>query len=369
VSISSTEYPGGGAGTTIEPTPFGRQLTLAVDAHLGDDGLRRAHRRLQRKAVVVTVWYVASYLGVLAASSLWMGAVACLSLALSMAAVGFNIQHDASHNALFATGGRRRLTAANRAAGFALNAIGGDANRWVGGHVRRHHSAPNIVGKDDDIEMAPFARLAPSQTRRPWHRYQHLYLWFVYTVTWGAIFVSDLTSTVGESITGNRHGKRPTARTYVALLASKVLFVVVMLGGPLLVHTGWSVIVGALGVIAVVGLLLGVVFQLAHAVEEAEFQCASARAEGRWHDWQVQATVDFCHGTRPVARAVTWYIGGLNYQVEHHLFPGLPHTAYPDIAPVVAEVCAQHGIAHQVQPTLRAAIRSHYVHLRTLAAA
>ncbi len=349
--------------------PLGRQLAEHVGAVLDAPGmLATAHRRLQRKAVVVASWYIASYVGVLAAPDRAWGALACASLGLAMAAVGFNIQHDANHNAFFATHGRRRLTSANRLAGLAINAIGGDAERWIGGHVRRHHSAPNVVGRDDDIELAPFGRLAPSQPWRTWHRYQHLYLWPLYSVTAIAIFVSDVTATVGESLTGNRLERRPTLRVYVKLLGSKAAFLAVMVGGPLLFHTGWSVLLGALAVAAVAGVLLGVVFQLAHAVGEADFRQADVPAAGGWHDWQVQATVDFCHGDSPSARAVTWFLGGLNYQIEHHLFPNVPHTAYPVIAPVVAQVCAGNGTRHRVQPTLRGALRSHHRHLRTLAA-
>ena len=348
---------------------LGRQLADRVGAVLAAPGvLADAHRRLQRKAVAVASWYLGSYLAVLAAPAPGWGALACVSLGLSMAAVGFNIQHDANHNALFATGGVRRLTSANRLAGHAINAIGGDADRWIGGHVRRHHSAPNVVGRDDDIDLAPFGRLAPSQTWRPWHRYQHLYLWPLYSVTAVAILVGDVTATLGESRTGDRHQRRPTVGAYVALLGSKAAFLAVLVGGPLLVHTGWSVLLGAVAVTAVAGVLLGVVFQLAHAVEEADFRQADAPAAGGWHAWQIQATVDFCHGRGPTARAVTWFLGGLNYQIEHHLFPSVPHTAYPVMAPVVAEVCAANGLRHRVQPTLRGAIRSHHRHLRALAA-
>jgi linoleoyl-CoA desaturase len=86
----------------------------------------------------------------------------------------------------------------------------------------------------------------------------------------------------------------------------------------------------------------------------------------RWHEWQVLTAVDFCHGTGVAACVVTWLFGGLNYQTEHHLFPGLPHTAYPHIAATVAATCADHGIRHQVHPTLRHALRAHYRHVRAM---
>ncbi|MCD9625687.1 fatty acid desaturase family protein [Rhabdothermincola salaria] len=357
---------------TVESSPgpdhrrFGSDLRTAVDQRLSEGVLRRAHRQLQSKAVVIGAWYLASYALLLVAGSWWLGILACASLALAMAGVGFNVQHDANHNALFRTKGSKRLTGANRAAGWSMYALGGSSKRWIDGHVYVHHAATNVVGRDDDIELAPFGRFAPQQARRPWHRFQHLYLWAVYCFTALAIMVADVASTVTESITGDRHGRRPTVLEYVELLATKAVFVFLMVGVPLLMHPWWIVLLGIALTLSVAGLLLGVVFQLAHVVEEAEFRQDGAENAIRWHEWQVRSTVDFCQGSGPVDRLVTWYTGGLNHQTEHHLFPQVPHTAYPVIAPAVREVCDAFEIPYRVQPTLRQAIASHYRHLRHL---
>ncbi len=350
--------------TTTESS-FGPQLVSRVDEALSDGTLIAARDRLHRKAVVVAAWYLTSYALVLVAHGWILSWIACLSLALSIGAVGFNIQHDANHNAFFRSP-TRRLSTANRLAGLSLNAIGGSSTRWIEGHVRQHHVSTNIVGKDHDIEMAPFARLAPSQRHRFWHAFQHLYLWVVYGFTTASIIIGDVVGTVQESISGDRRGRKPSVVDYVVLVGSKGLFVVVMLVIPMFVHPWWVVLVGGVVVLGVSGFLLGTVFQLAHAVEEADFADAADPTTIRWHEWQVRTSVDFCHGSGPVARAVTWYAGGLNFQTEHHLFPSLPHTVYPDIAPIVAQTCADFGIRYQVQPTLRAALRSHYRHVRVL---
>jgi len=352
--------------TTTTVPQFGSVLAARVRAHLDDDVLRQCYRRLHAKAAVVGAWYVASYVVVLLASGWVVGVIACVSLALAMVAVGFNIQHDANHNAFFPTAGSRRLSRANRIAGLSLNAIGGSAKRWIDGHVHRHHSSPNVVGKDYDIELPPFARLAPAQQRRPWHAFQHLYVWFVYAFTSGSIIVGDIVSTIQESFEGDRKGRAPSFRDYASMVASKGLFLLLGVVIPLLLHTWWVVLVGTLGVLALSGFLLGVVFQLAHVVEEADFCASDTRTEARWHEWQVRSSVDFCHNGGPVAKALTWYAGGLNFQTEHHLFPSLPHTVYPHISEVVASTCREFDIPYHVQPTLRAALRSHYRHVRSL---
>jgi linoleoyl-CoA desaturase len=361
---------GGGADRTqvtqvVERT-FGSQLTDRVQDHLDDEMLRDAYRRLHRKAVFVVAWYLASFLMVFMATGWILGMLACLSLALSMVAIGFNIQHDANHNAFFPTGGSRRTSTANRIAGLSINAIGGDRKRWINGHVFLHHSSPNVVGKDQDIDLAPFARVAPAQRRFWFHGFQHLYLWAIYASTSGSIIIGDVVGTVQESFSRDRTGKTPTFGDYLALLGSKGLFAVAVLLVPFLLHPWWVVVLGSVAVLAISGWLLGVVFQLAHVVEEADFDESSNRLKVRWHEWQVRASVDFCHGRGLVSRVFTWYAGGLNFQTEHHLFPHLPHTVYPSIAPIVAATCEEYGIRYQVQPTLRAAVRSHYRHVREL---
>jgi linoleoyl-CoA desaturase len=352
--------------TTTECTTFGADLTRRVEARLDPPTLRAAYRRLHRKAAIVATWYLTSFVLVFVAQGWLLGILACVSLALSMVAVGFNIQHDANHNAFFPTGGRRRTSTANRLAGFSINAIGGDRKRWIDGHVVLHHSAPNVVGRDQDIDFSLLARVAPSQRHRWFHAFQHLYLWVVYGATTATIMIGDVTGTIRESITGDRKGRRPTTADYASMVGSKGLFLLALLLVPFLLHPWWVVVLGAVAVLAISGWVLGIVFQLAHVVEEASFGASTERREARWHEWQVLASVDFCHGRGPVARAFTWFAGGLNYQAEHHLFPHLPHTAHPLIAPVVAETCADWGVPYQVQPSLRAALRSHHRHVREL---
>lgn len=336
-----------------------------VHGDLSEDTLRQAYRRLQRKGAIIMACYLASYVFLLVASGWIAGILACIAFALCMVAVGFNIQHDANHNAFFRTKGSR-FSMPNRIAGLSIHMIGGNSKRWIDGHVFRHHGSPNVVGKDYDIELAPFARLAPAQKRHAWHAMQHFYLWVIYAFTSISLMIGDMVGIVQDSFEGDRTGKAPRLRDYVELMGSKLAFFAAVLVIPLLRHPWWIVLLGTLLVLGISGFLLGVVFQLAHAVEEADFDESSQRTKVRWHEWQVRASVDFCHGHGLVARVLTWYAGGLNFQTEHHLFPQLPHTVYPYISPIVAETCAEFGIRYHVQPTLRAAIRSHYRHVREL---
>jgi linoleoyl-CoA desaturase len=113
------------------------------------------------------------------------------------------------------------------------------------------------------------------------------------------------------------------------------------------------------------GVVMSTVFQLAHAVPDAEFHAArpgDQRMPTGFAEHQVRATVDFA----PSNRLLGWYVGGLNFQIEHHLFPDVCHVHYPALAPIVEATCRAHGIPYRTAPTLRAAIAAHYRFLRAL---
>lgn len=342
---------------------FAGALTRAVAERLDAATLRAARHRLHVKAVIIAVWYLASFAGVVLAKGWLEGLVAAASLSFAFAAVGFNIQHDANHNAFFAAP-TKRLSRANRIVGWSMFVVGADANRWLYRHNTLHHGSPNVVGTDSDINLGPLARLAPFQRRYFWHRYQHIYLWPLYCVTILEIMFNDVATLVGAS----RHSRSSNSRFSDASVAvlTKLGFVAVMLGLPLLNHPFWVVALVALGVMFTVGFLLGVVFQSAHIVEGAEFAEAGSRPPCQWHEWQVRSSLDFSHGSGPLSRLLRWYVGGLDHQTEHHLFPRVPHTAYPLIAPVVSAVCAEYHIPRHVQPSFHAAIASHFRHIRAM---
>jgi linoleoyl-CoA desaturase len=173
----------------------------------------------------------------------------------------------------------------------------------------------------------------------------------------------DLSSLCAGSI-GKSTLRFPRGWALFGIVAGKALFIAWALVIPALVYPWWMVATVYLAINMASSLVMAVTFQLAHCVEEADFSTAAALASTTrpWAVHEVESTVDFC----PANKLLTWTLGGLNYQIEHHLFPRLPHTLYPAIAPVVKQACRRHGIRYTVQPTLRAALRSHVRHLRRL---
>ena len=228
------------------------------------------------------------------------------------------IMHDANHHA-FAP--RRSV---NRVMALSLDLIGGSSYVWSAKHLA-HHTYPNVTDHDPDIDALPFARFDPAQARRSWHRYQHLYLWLFYmviTLRWQ--FITDFTF-LRAGRAGAAKLRPPRGWAMASLIAGKLVFVTWAIGIPLLLHPVLPVAGVFLLTSAVASLTLTTVFQLSHCVEEAEFVDPLTDDRTRtWQVHQVESTVDFAHGNR----LLSLYVGGLNHQIEHHLYSRLPHTLY-----------------------------------------
>ncbi len=324
-----------------------------VQAYLATQDSRLIASRMWRKTALILVWTVASYAGlVFWATAWWSMALWATSLGLAMAGIGFCIQHDANHGAYPARPTVRRLL------GFTLDLMGGSSYIWRFQHNVNHHSFTNVHDADADIDLGGIARLSPGQPHRPHFRFQHLYVWPLYgllAVSW--VIWADWRDFFSRKIGSNRF---PSPKGVERLLfwGGKVVWVGLWLALPLTVHTVGPWLLALLWTYVVLGFTLSIVFQLAHIVEEAEFPVmpeATSRIRREFFYHQLATTLNFA----PKNRWLTWYLGGLNFQVEHHLFPTVPHLHYPAIAEIVEAVCAKHGAPYHSMPTFRAALGSH----------
>ncbi len=337
------------------------ELQASVDAYFERTGLDRAGGApMWGKTLAILLWAGSSYLLLLLwATSWWSAAPLAVSLGLALAAAGFCVMHDGNHGSY----GRRRLV--NLAAGGVLDLLGGSSYVWKHKHNVLHHTYTNVDGVDDDIELRPFFRLADSQPLRWMHRFQFLYwvpLFALFTTKW--ILVDDFVALARGKV-GRHRMKRPRGLDLAQLLAGKVSFLVWGVTVPLLFVPLVPYLLGYLLVSTVWGVTMGLVFQLAHASEDATFVAnppAGGALERPWVEHQLATTVDFACGNR----LLSWYVGGLNFQVEHHLFPRISHRHYPALAPLVREVCRAHGITPHEHPTLWSAVRAHLEFLRRM---
>ncbi len=259
------------------------------------------------KTAILVASFAVSYVLLVLVAQTWLPALGlAILLGLSAAGIGFNTQHDGGHRAY------SNYVWVNKLMAMTIDVLGGSSYLWHWKHAIFHHSYVNIAGHDTDIDLGIVARLAPHQKRLIFHRWQH------------------------------------TA-----------------FGIPLVFHPPNVVLFYYLVAALVLGTVLSVVFQLAHCVEEASFPLpveGSGRIENAWAIHQAETTVDFARRSRVVA----WLLGGLNFQIEHHLFPRISHVNYPAISRLVEETCRDFGVKYLECTTFRAGVASHFRWLRRM---
>jgi linoleoyl-CoA desaturase len=317
-------------------------------------------RQMYVKTAILFAAVAASYvLLVFVAWAWWQALPLAVLLGLGLAGIGFNVQHDGGHRAY---SGRPWV---NKLMAMTLELIGGSSYLWHWKHGVFHHTYPNVTGHDTDVDVGLLGRLTPHQKRFGFHRWQHYYLWPLYgflAIKW------QLYDDFRDVLTGRMAGHRvprPRGRQLALFLSGKVIFLALAFGLPLLFHP-IGVVALFYGVTALVlGAVLSIVFQLAHCVEEAEFplpQEESGRIEHAWGVHQVETTVDFARGSRLVA----WLLGGLNFQIEHHLFPQVCHVNYPAISKLVEATCRDFGVKYTQHSSVLAGLASHFRWLRRM---
>jgi len=337
------------------PSDFRREVTRRVEAYLADNGLSpRDLAAMYRKTAIVLAWWVGSYLLVLFAGLPWWGnALLWVSFGMAAAGVGFTVMHDANHGGYSSS---RRL---NDLMSWSGEIIGLSSFIWRQQHNVWHHTYTNISGLDEGLEADGTMRCSPYDEWRPIYRLQHIYWPVIYALAAASLvlvrnFKVYFTGTNGRTFrypTMSRNDKRVfwTGR----LINLAIYFVL-----PLALLPWWQALIGfALGMLTA-GLVMATVLQLAHVMVTVEFPEPAGDppyVEGAWAIHQVESTINFA----PDNRLINWYVGGLNYQIEHHLFPKMCHINYPKIAPIVKQVCREFGVTYRVYPTFREALTEH----------
>ncbi len=338
---------------------FFNALKEKVDAYFQSNNIRQTGNYKLYIKTVFLVLLTASLYTVLVffTPSTVISILLCCVLGVSLAAVGFNVMHDGAH------GSFSRKPWVNELMGYSLNAMGGSVYLWKYKHNVNHHSFTNIEGMDDDIDIKPWIRVHTDQKKYWYHRFQHIYWVVLYGVTYLLwVLVQDFTKYFSGKI-GDQPFRKMDLKEHFIFWISKILYIGVYLVLPIFMVGLLKTIIGFSIIAFVCGFVISVVFQLAHVVEDAAFSTPDTKAfkiDEEWAVHQVQTTADFA----TKSKLVTWFTGGLNFQVEHHLFPRISHIHYPKIAELVRETCAQFGVTYLEFPTVLSAVRSHVVHLK-----
>ncbi len=343
--------------------PFFDTLNERVEKYFTTKGISRTGNwKIYTKAILLIFSIVAVYASILIFNG-WVAQVILWAvLGMIFAAIGFNLMHDSAH------GSFSSRSWVNQLMGYSLNIIGGNVFLWKLKHNQIHHVYTNIQGVDEDIDVEPFLRVNEQQKKYWFHRYQYIYWAVIYGTTYFLwVYVKDFSKYFTRRI-GETPIRKVPRKEHFIFWASKLFYVAAFILVPILV-VGWlKTLVGYTVMLFVTGWIIAVVFQLAHVVEGRNFHLPETEGRSLKEEWavhQVNTTANFATKNK----IVCWLTGGLNFQVEHHLFPRISHIHYPYINKIVRETCKEYGLAYQEYPNVLSAVRAHVSHLRILGSA
>lgn len=341
---------------------FRKELNRRVDAYLEANQITtKDNPAMYVKIALILGWVIASATFTLFGPNIiWMKVLGCMVFGLSIAGVGFNIAHDANH------GSCSNRNWVNKILSVTFDIVGASSYLWRIRHNLLHHTYTNVLGYDVEIHGDGLVRMSPYAERKWFHQFQEIFIYFIYPIIPLYWSFTDVYLILFKRKYYNHVIQAPKTSDLAILLGGKFIWLGLFLGIPIAVgYTPLQALAGFLIAYLTDGLIMCIVFMLAHVMDTAEFiqpNPESNQIEDEWAIFQVKTTVDFAP-TNPI---VTWYLGGLNYQVVHHLFPQIHHIHYPKIAPIVAEVCQEFGVKYNVCETVGEALVSNYRWMKIL---
>jgi len=345
-------------------TDFFNTVRRRVDAYFEEKGIsKHGNAKMVLKTISMFALFYGPYLLIISgAFDPWaMFAFACF-MGIGNAGIGMSVMHDANH------GGYSASSTVNRWIGYSINLIGGNAFTWKIQHNVLHHTFTNIYHHDEDLDPSGSMRFTPDAEIKPLHRFQHFYATFLYgvmTLVW--VLHKDFLQLARYNEKGLIKGTRGTyRRELLVMIGSKVIYYIILLVIPMMLLdiTFWQWLIAFLAHHFIAGVILGYVFQMAHVVESVSFPKPNTQntIENEWAIHQMYTTANFARFNK----LVSWYVGGLNYQVEHHLFPKICHVHYPSISEIVKKTAAEFNLPYNDTPTFWGALVSHFRLMRDL---
>lgn len=346
-----------------EHSEFFPTLRSRVNQYFKENNISRfGNREMVVKTVTLVSIYLLSYIAILTLPlNAWLLLPFALLMGVAKAGIGMTVMHDALH------GSYSKNVFINKLMGNSIYLLGANAFVWKVQHNVLHHTYTNIHGMDEDINTKVVVRLSKQAPLRSFHRYQHIYVFFLY----GFMTLHLLTNDFFKLLNYHRRGivKKQNSRIgrefpkLVILKLAYVFFVIVL---PILITPllWWQVLIGFIAMHLAAGIILSVIFQMAHVVEGAHQPKPNEEGniENAWAIHQLQTTANFSRNSR----FLNWFIGGLNFQIEHHLFPNICHVHYPKISKIVEKTAEDFHLPYNVKPTFRHALQSHIRMLKVL---
>lgn len=339
-------------------------LKKRVDGYFSSKEIKKqGNRRLYIKAFILLATYVGPFVLMLIFPFSNLAQIGLWSvMGFAMAGVGMSVMHDANHGAF------SKNKFVNQAMGFSLNLCGGSVSNWKMQHNVLHHTYTNIAEMDEDIDDKLMMRFCPHSERKAYHRFQFIYVVFFYsilTLYWVTLkdFVQFFQYKKHQASSEDKRGHLEKI-LLITLLKIAYFFIILYLPIAIIGLPLGTTIAGFLIMHAIAGFILALVFQLAHTVEGTAHPLPNEVGviENDWAMHQLITTANFSRKNK----FVSWYVGGLNFQVEHHLFPYISHVHYPYIAEIVRETAEEFDVPYLENKTFFGAVSSHFTFLYKL---
>lgn len=342
-------------------SPFFTSLKGKVNDYFSDNNIRTyGNKKLYIKSTIQISSAIILYvLLVFFNPGTLISILLCCLLGINLAVIGFNVMHEGGHQSF------SRYKWLNTIGAYSLNVLGGNTFFWKIKHNISHHTYTNIDGMDSDIDLRPFMRLHENQSRLWIHKFQHFYCIVLYGMSYFAwVFWDDFQKYFTGKISPEQK-KKMDVKEHLIFWITKIMYVGVYIVLPIFIVGILKALVGFAIICFVCGIAIAVVFQLAHVVEGTSFpqpDKVSNKIEQEWAIHQVNTTANF--STK--SSVVSWLLGGLNFQVEHHLFPKISHVHYPKINQLVRKTCEEFKVNYLEYPSFFKAIYSHLSHIKKL---
>jgi linoleoyl-CoA desaturase len=342
--------------------PFFSSLKKKVNQYFSENNIHTSgNKRLYLKSLIQLATAMGFYfILVFFTPGVLVSVLICCLLGINMGVIGFNIMHEGGHMSY------SKHKWVNDVSGHFLNILGGSIHFWKIKHNINHHTYTNIAGMDSDIDIEPFMRLHKDQKKRWFHRFQHIYWVFLYGmsyITW--IFYDDFVKYFAYSSGKATSTQRMDFKQHFIFWFTKLFYVGMYIVLPIFIAGFVNTIIGFWIIVFICGLSISVVFQLAHVVGDTQFPVPDPQTNTIDQEWAIHQIVTTANFSTK-SKIVSWLVGGLNFQVEHHLFPKVSHVHYPKINEFVRETCEEFNIRYIEYATFFSAFRSHISHIRRL---
>ncbi|MDL2145019.1 MULTISPECIES: acyl-CoA desaturase [Flavobacterium] len=342
---------------------FFRTLNSRVNNYFKENNIQKTGNwKLHLKAIILFAVFLTPYFLILTLNMpFWAQLLLNILMGVGMAGIGMNVMHDGNH------GSYSSKSWINKIMGGSIYVLAGNVHNWQVQHNVLHHTYTNIHGHDEDLDAGRIIRFTQNAEWRRFHKFQHYYSFFLYgLLTFNWALTTDFKQMKDYIKRKLSYGapQSPT-KLWTVLVITKIIYILIWIALPMILGViWWKVVIGFFVMHYTAGLILSIVFQLAHVVEETSNPVPNedGEIENTWAIHQLYTTANFA----PKNKVVNWFTGGLNHQIEHHIFPNISHIHYGKIAEIVKQTAIECNLPYHEFKTMRGAVLAHYRHLRDL---